>query len=84
MLALNRVEGHVLVGECKWSVNLVGVDILDELKRKAKRLNKEGEIPNLHYVLFARTGFTSALEKRAEEEGIMLFTVEEMVQPIRK
>ena len=84
MLALNRVEGHALVGECKWSVNPVGVDILDELKRKAKQLNKEGEITNLHYALFARTGFTSALEKRAKEEGIMLFTVEEMVQPLRK
>jgi hypothetical protein len=47
-------------------------------------LNKEGELPNLHYALFARTGFTSALEKHAKEEGIMVFTVEEMIQPIRK
>jgi uncharacterized protein len=84
VLALNRLEGHALVGECKWSVNPVGVDILDELKRKAKQLNKEGEIPNLHYSLFARTGFTSALEKRAKDEGIMTFTVEDVVQSVLK
>ena len=36
VLALNRVEGHALVGEGKWSVNPVGVDVLDGLKRQAK------------------------------------------------
>jgi AAA+ ATPase superfamily predicted ATPase len=84
VLALNRVEGHALVGECKWSVNPVGVDILDELKSKTRQLNKAGEIANLHYALFARTGFTSVLEKRAKEEGVLLFTVEDIVQSVLK
>lgn len=82
VLALSRVDGQALVGECKWSVKSVGIDVLDALKTKAKRLNKEGDITNLHYALFARTGFTSGLEKRAKEEGVLLFTVDDMIQPV--
>ena len=79
VLALNRTEGQALVGECKWSVNPIGINILDELKQKALRLNKEDTILNIHYALFARAGFTPELKRRAKEDGVLLFTVEQMV-----
>lgn len=80
LLAISRTEKQALVGECKWSVNPVGVNVLDELKQKAQVLLREGEIAQLHYVLFARSGFTPALELRAGEEGVTLVTVDEIVR----
>lgn len=80
LLAISRTEKQALVGECKWSVNPVGVNVLDELKQKAQVLLREGDIAQLHYVLFARSGFTPALKLRAGEEGITLVTVNEIVR----
>jgi len=80
LLAMSRTEKQALVGECKWSVNPVGVNVLDDLKQKAQVLLREGDITQLHYVLFARAGFTPALELQADEEGITLVTVDEIVR----
>ncbi len=80
VLVISRAEKQALVGECKWSTNLVGIDVLDELKQKAKALAKEDESTQIHYALFARSGFTPALEKRANEEGVLLFSVDQMIQ----
>lgn len=79
VLAISRTEKQALVGECKWSVNPVGISILDELKQKAQALLREGEITQLHYALFSRSGFTPALEARAQEEDIVLYGVDEIV-----
>jgi len=70
-------EDALLVGECKWTSRPVGTNILDDLKRKAHVL-AASERPagvagsQLHYVLFARSGFTAALEAVARDEGILL------------
>ncbi len=79
VLAISRTEKQALVGECKWSVNPVGINILDDLKQKSQALLREGEIEQLHYALFSRSGFTPALEVRAQAEGVALYTVDEIV-----
>ncbi len=79
VLAISRTEKQALVGECKWSVNPVGSNVLDDLKQKAQALLREGEITQLHYALFSRAGFTPALEARAQAEGIALYGVDEIV-----
>jgi hypothetical protein len=38
-----------------------------------------GEIPNLHYTLFAHAGFNFVLEKHAKEEDVLLFIDEDIV-----
>jgi hypothetical protein len=73
-------EGALLVGECKWTSRPVGTNVLDDLKRKAHLLVvSEKSIgaatsagPTLHYILFARSGFTPALEAVARDEGVLL------------
>jgi hypothetical protein len=69
-----------LVGECKWSVNLVGTNILEDLKRRTDTMTKESGIEHIQYTLFSRKGFTEALKEKAVRENIGLFTVEDLIQ----
>ncbi|MCL4505204.1 MAG: ATP-binding protein [Chloroflexi bacterium] len=79
VLAISRSEKAILAGECKWSVNPVGIDVLTDLKRKVQVLLRNGEIQKVQYALFARSGFTPALERRARDEGVQLYTVHQLV-----
>lgn len=79
LLALNDAQGAMLAGECKWSTKPVGTDILDILKRKALSAQKEGDWPQISYMLFSRSGFTPALREVAEAEGVQLVGVEDML-----
>jgi hypothetical protein len=79
VLAINQTEKAALVGECKWSVNLVGTNILDDLKQKSQVLTKDYGIQKVQFALFARIGFTPALEEKARVEGIQLYTVDSLV-----
>jgi len=79
LLALSDAQGAMLAGECKWSTKPVGTDILDSLKRKARNAQREGQWPQIAYMLFSRSGFTPTLRKVAEAEGVQLVGVEDML-----
>jgi len=79
VLAVSDSEGALLVGECKWSVNPVGIDILENLKRKTQNLSSARLWNKVTYFLFSRSGFTHAVRRQAEKEGIQLATVSEMI-----
>ncbi len=76
VLAYSQTEKAALFGECKWSVNPVGTNILEALKQKSQTLIKLYGIKHVAYALFARVGFTAALVEQAGIEGIKLFTVD--------
>ena len=80
VLAISSSERSVLVGECKWSVNPVGINILEDLKSSAAKMAQESNIEHIHYAIFARRGFSNALKVKAASEEIGLFTVENLVQ----
>jgi hypothetical protein len=80
VLAISRTEKKALVGECKWSIRPVGVNVLDELKQKAQILTRSGDAGHTYYALFSRSGFTPALEAQAQENGVMLFNVDQIVR----
>jgi uncharacterized protein len=79
VLAISQTEKSALVGECKWSVNPIGTNILVDLKKKAQILIKDYGIQKIQYALFARSGFTPALEELAKVEEIGLYTVDSIV-----
>jgi AAA+ ATPase superfamily predicted ATPase len=79
VLAISDSERALLAGECKWSVNPVGTSVLDDLKRKVQRLNAGGKWRQVHYVIFARAGFTPALLDLAAVEDVMLVEATEMI-----
>jgi AAA+ ATPase superfamily predicted ATPase len=80
VLAINLAGKTALVGECKWSINPVGTNILEDLKNRTRTMAQENAIEYIQYVLFSRKGFTEALKEQAAREEIGLFTVEDMVQ----
>lgn len=80
VLAISLTEKAALVGECKWSVNPVGTNILVDLKQKAQILLKDYGIQKVQYALFARTSFTPALEQQATTEEVGLYTVDSLVK----
>ena len=80
VLAIHQAGKMALVGECKWSVNPVGTNILEDLKRRAGAMAQESGIEHFQYILFSRKGFTAALKEQAKHEEIGLFTVEDLIQ----
>lgn len=80
VLAISYTEKKALIGECKWSINPVGVNVLNDLQRKEKIFRQRGHAEELSYALFSRVGFTPDLVAQAREMGMMLFTVEQMVR----
>ena len=79
VVALGAGGEASLFGECKWSANLVGTDILDDLRQKRSLVDPEGRWPGVSYALFAKAGFTPGLVSRAAAEGVRLVGPEALV-----
>ena len=52
-------KDYLIVGECKYSNKKVGIDILESLERKSKKI--ELKLPIKYYILFSKSGFTKEL-----------------------
>jgi AAA+ ATPase superfamily predicted ATPase len=78
--AVSDTERSIILGECKWSSRPVGVNILRDLKVKAQDLTVGKRYEHVHYVLFSKKGFTSAMRAEANEYGIRLIEPQEMVR----
>ena len=79
VVALNETGDAWLLGECKWSTRPIGINVLDDLKRAARSLLAGREEVRVTYTLFARAGFTAALQDVAQREGALLIKVDEMI-----
>lgn len=65
-LILLGAEDAMLV-ECKWTSRPVGIDILQDLEKKAEAVFKETGHRKLAFALCARSGFTEQLHQLAAE-----------------
>jgi len=75
VVALNWREQAILLGECKWGVRAMGRSVVRELVEKAPRVVPGGDW-RVHYVFFARAGFTDAARAEAESVGAALVDLE--------
>lgn len=83
-LAGKLLDGSMLYGECKWWRDLVGENVLDELIERASRTDYGRDNPKRQFVLYARMGFTAALQRRAASQpGIALHTPQTMLRRTR-
>ncbi|MFW6141249.1 MAG: ATP-binding protein [Candidatus Saliniplasma sp.] len=79
IVALNEKEDQIYLGECKWSKNKVGLDLLKNLKDKAKEVRWRVKNREETYALFSRSGFTNDLVSYAEEKDeLALYSLEDM------
>jgi AAA+ ATPase superfamily predicted ATPase len=83
VVAVNWREKAILLGECKWGVDTVGRSVVHELVDKAPRV-VPGEGWQVHYVFFARAGFTDAARTEAEAVGARLVDLETLDTDLRK
>ena len=51
----------MIVAECKYSNKKVGIDVLENLQKKAKKIDNSLEIKK--YILFSKSGFTRELHE---------------------
>lgn len=83
VVAVNWRTKDILLGECKWSTDEVGRSVIRTLADKTdKVLPDEGW--TIHYVFFARQGFTAAAQAEAAALNATLVTLEQLEADIQR
>ncbi len=77
IVALNRAEGIILIGECKWRSKPVGSSVLANLRQAAIPVLAQLPGAQVYYALFAKAGFTSDLmSQAAQDPALLLYDLE--------
>ena len=82
VLAVNWRDREILLGECKWGIHTVGRSTVQELVNKAT-LVVPGEDWQVHYALFARSGFTDAARTEAKSVSALLIDLKTIDADLR-
>jgi len=83
VVAVNWRTKDILLGECKWGTGEVGRSVIRTLAGKTGKVLLEGEW-NVHYVFFARHGFTVAARAEAATLDATLVTLEQLEADIQR
>jgi hypothetical protein len=78
VVAANKRERRLFIGEAKWGTGLVSRKVLADLVRQSKRMPQVAEGWTVDYALFARKGFSDATREAASEMGAHLISLPEM------
>ena len=65
-------DNKIVFGECKYSNKQVGLNILNELKEKSKKVIWNNNKREEYYILFSKSGFSQDLIELAKEESNIL------------
>jgi AAA+ ATPase superfamily predicted ATPase len=83
VVAINWHENAILLGECKWGTDPVGRTVIRDLIEKTPKVIP-GEGWNVHYVYFARAGFTTAAQKEAGKVDAILVDLETLDEDLKR
>jgi AAA+ ATPase superfamily predicted ATPase len=75
-------EKKLLIGEAKWSQDILSRRLLTDLIRRSQRMPQVAEGWTTQYVLFAREGFTEALREEARARKAILVSLNELEQTL--
>jgi hypothetical protein len=79
VVAIRWDAKQILLGEAKWGTEAVGRKVLTDLVAKAPRVVPDGgEGWTVHYALFARAGFTDAVQAEAARHQVLLVDLERL------
>ncbi len=76
-------ERRLLIGEAKWGRDTLSRHLLPDLVKRSQRMPQVAEGWTTQYALFARTGFTEALQQEAADTGALLISLEQLEQLLR-
>ena len=65
-------DNKIVFGECKYSNKQVGLNVLNELKEKSKKVIWNNDKREEYYILFSKSGFSQDLIDLAKEESNIL------------
>ena len=63
-VVVNSLDGTLLLGECKWWEDRVGLNVLETLRERRMK-TPYGRTQHVQYALFSRSGFTRELKQHA-------------------
>lgn len=73
-------KNEIMLSECKWRNNEVGINILEELIKKSEFLLKSRKYDKIYYSIFSKIGFTKDLINLAKDKGdILLYDVDDLL-----
>ena len=72
IVALDPEEKNLILGECKYWHESVGINVLKNLEQKAEYVEWNRSNRKVWYVLFSINGFTSDLKVLAEQRDDVL------------
>jgi len=82
VVAVNRSEKRLLIGEAKWGRGAVKRKVLTDLVERSQKIPRVAQGWQVQYVLLAREGFTEATRAAADEVGAFLVTLPEMEETL--
>lgn len=74
--AVDLIENNLLVGECKYWQEPVGLNVLTELERKTDKVSWRKDCRKEWFVLFSMCGFTEELIESAKSRPDVLLVSE--------
>lgn len=75
LIGVNNIEKRMILGECKYRNEKLSLETLKKLEERSSLL--PGHLQQ-HFILFSKSGFTDTVRKYAENNNIILITLEEM------
>ena len=84
IVAANKHQKQLLIGEAKWGKETVSRSILTDLIQRSQKMPQVAEGWEVQYALFSRQGFTQATQEAARELGVRLVTLPEIEKTLRK
>ncbi|MBM3200497.1 hypothetical protein FJZ53_06165 [Candidatus Woesearchaeota archaeon] len=75
IMAYNKKEKTLLVGEAKWSSNPVDVDVVDDLFKKSKSLGIGGKYV---FLVVSKSGFTERCVKKMQENKFLYLDIKDI------
>ena len=82
VVAANRREKRLLIGEAKWGRGAISRRVLSDLVERSQRMSQVAEGWSVEYVLFVREGFSEAAHAAAGDMGARLVALPEMEQKL--
>lgn len=79
VVGLNSKKEEIMFGECKWTNQEVGTELLAKLEEKSQKVRWQNQETRTEKCLFSKNGFTKQLKDKAKERDDMeLYNLEKI------
>ena len=76
-------QKKLLIGEAKWGRDSLRRHLLTDLIQRSQRMPQVAEGWTIQYALFARQGFTAALQQEAKDTNTLLISLQQLEEKLR-